>query len=73
MREVSPVRVQTQMRVSSPSDPAEQEAASTGKAIMRMPEPDDARAPPPAVSHRDTGVAQRDAAHPPAIATPIRR
>jgi Domain of unknown function (DUF4157) len=62
VREVSPVRVQTQMRVSSPSDPAEQEAASTGKAIMRMPEPDDARAPPPATSHRDTGVVQRDAA-----------
>ena len=62
VREVSAVRVQTQMRVSSPSDPAEQEASAVGKTIMRMPNPDDARAPPPAVSHRDTGVAQRDAA-----------
>ena len=62
VREVSAVRVQTQMRVSSPSDPAEQEASAVGKTIMRMPNPDDARAPAPAVSHRDTGVAQREAA-----------
>lgn len=63
VREVSAVRVQTQMRVSSPSDPAEQEASAVGKTIMRMPDPaDEARTPPPAVSHRDTGVAHRDAA-----------
>ena len=63
VREVSPVRVQTQMRVSSPNDPAEQEASAVGKAIMRMPDPaDEARVSPPAVTHRDTGAAQRDAA-----------
>jgi hypothetical protein len=63
VRQTSPVRVQTQMRVSSPGDPAEQEASAVGKTIMRMPDPaDEARVPPPAVSHRDTGVAHRDAA-----------
>ena len=62
VREVSAVRVQTQMRVSSPSDPAEQEASAVGKTIMRMPDPDEAHGPAPPVSHRDAGVAQREAA-----------
>jgi hypothetical protein len=61
VRQVSPVHVQTQMRVSSPSDPAEQEATSVGKTIMRMPNPDESHAPPP-ISHASSGVAQRDAA-----------
>ncbi len=56
IRQTSPVRVQTEMRVSSPSDPAEQEAQSVGKTIARMPDPD---AKPPRVEAGASGVAQR--------------
>ena len=61
VREVSPRRVQTQMRVSSPGDPAEHEASAVGRTIMRMPSPEDGHAPP-GVSQTASGVAQRDAA-----------
>jgi Domain of unknown function (DUF4157)/A nuclease family of the HNH/ENDO VII superfamily with conserved AHH len=52
-----PVRVQTQMRVSSPTDAAEQEATAVGRQVMRMPNPDEAA--PPSVSQGSAGVAQR--------------
>jgi hypothetical protein len=61
VRELSPVRVQTQMRVSAPADPAEQEATAVGRTIMRMPAPDEAHAAPP-ISQTSAGVAQREAA-----------
>jgi hypothetical protein len=55
-----PVRVQTQMRVSSPSDAAEQEATAVGRQVMRTPNPDEAARPN--VSQGSAGVAQRLAA-----------
>jgi hypothetical protein len=55
VRVVSPARVQADtLRVSSPSDPAEREAESTAKKIMRMPE----RAGPPARSFGSPYVAR---------------
>jgi hypothetical protein len=60
VHQTSPVRVQTQMRVSSPSDAAEQEATAVGRQIMRMPNPDDPA--PPSISRGSAGVAQRLAA-----------
>ncbi|RKT13286.1 DNA/RNA non-specific endonuclease [Paraburkholderia sp. RAU2J] len=45
----APTAIQTRLRVSSPSDPAELEASATGKMIARMPDPL-AAAPPLASS-----------------------
>ena len=48
------------MRVSSPSDAAEQEATAVGRQVMRMPNPDGPA--PPSVSRGSAGLAQRLAA-----------
>jgi hypothetical protein len=55
-----PIRVQTQLRVSSPGDAAEQEAQEIGKKIARMPEP----ASPAPIRYARTGAVQRRAIAP---------
>ena len=57
----SPVRAQAQLRVSSPSDPAEQEAHAMGKLIARMPEPTGIAGDAP-IQRAGSGIAQRQIA-----------
>ncbi len=57
-----PQKVQTAMRVSSPTDPAEREAVAVGSAVARMAAPPAAASAPPARSKaplRSTGGASR--------------
>jgi len=57
----SPVRAQAQLRVSSPSDPAEQEARAMGKLVARMPEPAVVAGDAP-IQRAGSGIAQRQIA-----------
>ena len=55
-----PIRIQTQLRVSSPGDAAEQEAQEVGRRIARMPEP----ASPAPIRRAQAGAVQRRAIAP---------